>query len=52
MNTSIINDVIKAMPDHIAIKVRRVAKDRKTSIAEAIIFLVQKALMPLTAELF
>ena len=44
MGKNILSEIIKNMPDHLAIKVRRVAKDRKISFEDAVIFLVQKGI--------
>ncbi len=43
-STTTIEEVIKAMPDYLAIKVRRVAKEKKITLAEAVIFLAQKGI--------
>lgn len=44
MRNSTLTEVIKNMPDYLAIKVQKVAKDRKISFAKAVIFLVQKGI--------
>lgn len=44
MNKTTIQAVIEQMPDHLAIKVRRVAKDKKLSLVDAVLFLVQKGI--------
>lgn len=44
MTNNTINEVIRQMPDHLSIKVRRVARDKKLSLADAVLFLVQKGI--------
>lgn len=44
MDTKTITEIIKKMPEYLAIKVRRVARDRNLSLSDAIIFLVRKGI--------
>lgn len=44
MVSDTLTEVIKNMPDYLAIKVQKVAKDRKISFTEAVIFLVRKGI--------
>lgn len=44
MGSKELAQVKKAMPDYLKVKVNRVAKDRKISFDDAIIFLVKKGI--------